>query len=154
LALLQTAWVGAETAWTWRDAEGVTHARTELDALLTNHSEWLKRPKDPNSLFIDQVGQANFYRTDLRGVDLMHQRLDFALFVKSNLSAGRLSAATLENADFADADLTGAYLNWADLQGADFSGANLRDSHLVGAVFDRSPLFRCRSHGSNVRPRN
>src|SRR5205807_385509 len=83
--------------WTWKDASGRTHTRSELDEVLQKHQEWLE-------------GKSDTRRANLGG---------------AHLNGANLNGANLDGADLDGAHLDGAHLNGADLLFAHLDGAYL-----------------------------
>jgi len=85
----------------------------------------------------------NFWRAELRGVNLSGASFECANFNGAilrntklkgvNLQNANLPGADLRNACLWGADLKGANFRNADLQNADFRGANIKDANLGGA---------------------
>jgi hypothetical protein len=133
LALLVPSQAGAQSQmtgaqqqkeWTWRDSEGKTRTRAELDEILAEHKRWLE-PGQPHGNQADLHG-AELDRANLRGV---------------NLSGALLIGVSLKGADLEYAQLEQADLNQADLTGADLYAADLRAAELGGAVLNRAGLL-------------
>ncbi len=100
--------------WTWQDASGQTRSRAELDAILSQHKQW-----------VDSKGKQGT-RADLAGCDL---------------TGADLTGADLRQAAMANAKLDGAVLEHANLDAADLRNADLTDSDLQYAKLRRAILY-------------
>src|SRR5712692_8921862 len=109
--------------WTWKDANGERHTRSELDEILRKHGEWIQSYERSGS------------RANLSGADLSGAYLRGA-----NLSDANLIGANLSNADLRRAVLNRADLSGANLSAADLSSADLSDATLAAAVLDYADL--------------
>ena len=87
-----------------------------------------------------QLGGANLFRADLRGVRLR----------ATNLSGANLSGANLSDADLNGANLRGANLTNADLGGANFMGADLREANLNNASLAETNFSGANFSGANL----
>ena len=106
------------------------------------------------------VGQRDFRRADLRGVELRGLRLGGADFSAANLRGVNLSGADLRDANLSGADLRdtnlsganffGINLRRADLNGADLSGTDLSEANLNRADLSRVNLSGANLSGANL----
>jgi uncharacterized protein YjbI with pentapeptide repeats len=124
--------------WTWKDLNGQTRIRAELDSILKEHDLWVKSSHQSGE-------QAILARADLTGANLIVANLNRAALGSANLTGAELGVADLHGADLSDTNLTGAELNYADLtsanlSGANLSGADLRGVDLAGADFEPTSL--------------
>ena len=99
-----------------------TFTEQELKEILKKHKLWL-----------EDIGQQDAERANLRGADLCGADLCDADLCDADLRGADLRGADLCDADLCDADLRGANLRGADLCGANLRGADLRGADLRGA---------------------
>jgi len=140
LALLVPSHTGAQEQkeWTWKDREGKTRTRAELERILAASKLWLES-------FQSRGSQADLSDAKLGGADLSDAKLvaadlSDAKLGGANLNRAKLISADLSHADLRGADLTGAELLNADLTGADLSNADLSNADLDGADLSRTRL--------------
>ncbi len=145
LVLLVPSQVGAQNQkeWTWKDREGKTRTREELEKILAEHKLWVESGESRGSR-ADLTG-ADLTGAQLPGVNLQRAHLRGTRYHYTILSRAQLKDAHLENADLhdtalTDADLSGAVLYNADLSGAYLLGANF-DSALVDGVDFEDAVF-------------
>ncbi len=119
--------------WTWRDLEGRTRTRSELDAILRMHVAWLRSHEESGARA--DLDQANLAGGDLYGEELSRAYVNHVRLNDASLAFANLGAASLIGTDLSGADLRGANLNGTDLDGADLSKADL-----TGAVANGSTL--------------
>jgi hypothetical protein len=84
LALQQLNAQQKETGWTWKDGDGNTHTRAELDTILKEHDLWVKSQ--------GKLGQ----RADLTDANLN----------KADLTDANLQAAIINGVDMSETDMT------------------------------------------------
>jgi len=134
--------------WTWKDANGERHTRSELDEILRKHGEWIQSYErsgsranlsGANLLGAYLIG-ANLSDADLNRADLSGAYLRGANLSDANLIGANLSNADLRRAVLNRADLSGANLSAAKLSSADLSSADLSDATLAAAVLDYADL--------------
>lgn len=102
-----------QTTWVWKDEEGFTRTRAELDEVLQN------------------AAQVSLYHARLPGADLNSAQLIRANLSGADLSGALMSNTNLRGADLVGAKLAGAILWSADLRGADLTGTDLTDADLL-----------------------
>ena len=158
----------AHGEWNWIDGKGAERNRSELEAVLADHEEWLKSEGASGV-------RAVLSKANLSGADLRNRDLRRAVLIEADLTGARLGTRTgrvvvhlpiarqravlqrpfNEGANLSRADLTDASLNGADLGAANLRGAfllrtDLRDSNLKGAILDRAFLFETELEGANL----
>jgi uncharacterized protein YjbI with pentapeptide repeats len=121
---------------TWKDRDGNTRTRAELDRILSEHEVWLRRNMAP----VTNVRRANLSGTDLRGANLEGANLQGADLSRADLRGVNLIGAKLQFADLQGTDLRDANLIGAKPQGANLQGANLEGANLQGAVLSSAKL--------------
>jgi hypothetical protein len=94
-----------KTEWTWKDFQGKTRRRADLDNILREHRLWQASgggsgTRAQLSAFLDDA--------DLSGAELFDADLSYAGLSHANLSHSNLSYARLPSAFLREADLTGA----------------------------------------------
>ncbi len=114
--------------WTWKDLEGKTRTRADLDKILEEHILWTKSNQK-------QGNRADLSGANLRGANLSGVTLSGAILTDVNLSH-----ADLEDANLSGSDLSRAKMLAAFLAGADLSKALLRSAVLTGAQMTRATL--------------
>lgn len=114
--------------WTWKDPNGKTRTRAELDNILKE-----------NHVYEESQGKRGA-RAGLFGADLNGAELNGAFLTGADLRGANLKGADLVGAHLNGAYLTGAYLTGADVGGADLNGAELSGAHLNRAVLTRAHL--------------
>lgn len=138
--------------WTWKDSEGKTHTRLELEEILGQHQQWLESSRKVGGPRLSAISLkltgANLTGADLRGANLAYMVLVGASLRGANLDRADLSRADLDQANLSVADpanpdltktqmigvnLAGAQLFWADLGDANLTGAKLNGAKLGGA---------------------
>ena len=108
----------SSAAWTWKDASGQTHSRADLDAILSQHKQWLDS-KGKEGTRADLTG------ADLSGVDLTGAELRRATLSNAKLNGAVLAHVDLERASLINTDLTDSDLEYAKLRHAVLYGAKL-----------------------------
>lgn len=139
-----------KTEWTWKDFQGKTRRRADLDNILREHRLWQASgggsgTRAQLSAFLDDA--------DLSGAELFDADLSYAGLSHANLSHSNLSYARLPSAFLREADLTGADLRDADLDGsylgeADLSKVQLRHADLARSIFEPKSLPELRGIAS------
>ena len=115
-----------DSAWTWKDKDGVERTRPELDKILAEHEKYITSNYTEGKL-------ANLISAKLRGADLSGASLQGANLFAADLQEAKLAAADLQGALLSDADLQRANLRSAKLQGAILFAADLREAKLAAA---------------------
>jgi len=117
-----------------------------LDEIVGLHKSWLTKKQGGEA--------ADFFKQDLRGLDLHGANLRFADFRHANLAGVDLGEASLEEASFDDANLMGADFSKADLKGASLRKAFLTDAVFEEANLSQADLTEVRSTGANFELAN
>lgn len=146
--------------WTWKDRDGKTRTRSDLDQILAEHKLWREskgaRGRRADLSTADLSG-AKLSEVNLSGAQLGGQEVTFSSYRSedfskvhvqwtkpgvnlrgadlsyADLSGATLMAANLSSADLRAANLTGANLNYAELADANLEDAELKDAYLKEA---------------------
>jgi len=135
-------------------------------ALMLRHKG---RLRSTSAVLTDNNGMnlrgANFFKTNLRGLDLSEADLSYANLREADLRESGLRGACLSRAAFFGAKLAGANLNnadlswhqrgksddgFTDLRDVNLSGANLSGADLSGANLSRANLSGADLSGANL----
>src|SRR5260370_5211315 len=139
LALLVPSQAGAqkqeEKEWTWKDREGKTRTRADLDKILDQHKPSLEtgRAGVPADLSRADLDSADLGGADLVNANLTGAKLRSANLTRANLAGANLTDASLLGADLRSAQLYRANLTRANLMGANLTGAGFTDAELKDA---------------------
>jgi len=118
-------------------------SKEELKQILEDHQKWMKSDGKEGE-------KANFYRTNLAGVDLhdsilqganfIYANLEGANFINANLKEAHLSRTNLKNAILRATNLERALLSYANLQEASLQDAGLQEADLHNADLKKANL--------------
>ena len=136
LALLQPDAVTG--AWTWKTTQvssGEIRSRSDLDAILQGHKQWLDsggRAGQRANLQGADLRGAPLHGADLRRADLSQAWFDGADLSEADLRRASLFESNFERADLRGANLTGTEISVVIFNNATLAGANLANAHVLG----------------------
>lgn len=113
--------------WTWKDGEGRSHTRAELNEILEKNRDWVKSGEKSGE-------SANLFHANLSGANLSGVNLIGAFLEDANLILANLIGANLADARLREAQLKDASLRWANLSGATFEPKSLPEVRGIAAA--------------------
>lgn len=143
--------------------KGKAFNNTNIKSIINEHSIWLATKP------LDDKKRINMCDTELIGIDLRNQVLDYINFSGSDLSEAKLSGielnhatlfktyfreSQLDNAKFYNAYLVDASFEYSNIKNADFRQANLANANLSFANAEKTVFRGANLKGANLMDTN